>query len=230
MTNNVEQHKFEINKDCYTRGTYNGISVIIHDKDGFINASEMCKQFHRRFAKINENHAWQQYYQAFVQEYTTLPEMGGCSEPRFSYQINKGIPDKLKFIRGTYVDPRLVNYIAIWASPQYAIYVGKIMDNINNKVHEVLQEHNLEDTPQNAQVIFANIVENIKPALQSQKIEEEKCWGIRESTDKLGYWERQELEHDIRNYNSLKSKFIKAQEKVENWGTFVQEYCPEFEK
>ena len=53
---NVEQQTFNCNNETFTRGTYNGISVIIRDKDGFINATEMCKQFNKRFAKINENH------------------------------------------------------------------------------------------------------------------------------------------------------------------------------
>ena len=47
--------------------------------------------------------------------------------------------------RGTYVHPKLINYIAIWASPKYAIYVGKIMDQINDKVHEKLDEQDKED-------------------------------------------------------------------------------------
>ena len=126
MSNNVEQSIIECNGETFTRGTYNGISVIIHDSDGFINATSMCKQFGRKFAKINENHAWLAYLERFEQEYSTIPEMGG-----WSYQLNKGIPDKLKQLRGTYVNPKLINYIAIWASPQYAVVVGKIMDKIN---------------------------------------------------------------------------------------------------
>ena len=122
---NVEHQIFNCNNETFTRGTYNGISVIIRDKDGFINATEMCKQFNKRFAKINENHAWLAYLEAFKAEYEVLPEMG---QP--IYELKKGMTNDL---RGSYVNPKLINYIAIWASPQYAITVGKIMDEINER-------------------------------------------------------------------------------------------------
>ena len=77
MSNNVEQQKITCNGETYTRGTYNGISVIIHDTDGFMNATEMCKQFNRKFRKILENHSWQEYYQAFLNEYYACTKLGG---------------------------------------------------------------------------------------------------------------------------------------------------------
>ena len=71
MTNNVEQFKFENGKESFTRGTYNGISVIFRDRDGYINATEMCNQFGKRFRKIFESHAWQEFYDEFRREYNT---------------------------------------------------------------------------------------------------------------------------------------------------------------
>ena len=52
MSNNVEQSKISCNNETFTRGTYNGISIIRRDSDGFINATDMCKQFNKRFKKI----------------------------------------------------------------------------------------------------------------------------------------------------------------------------------
>lgn len=124
MSDNVEQQTISCNNETFTRGTYNGISVIRRDRDGFINATDMCKQFNKRFAKINENHAWLAYLEAFRAKYYGLPEMGDLT-----YLLRKGYINELQ---GTYVDPRLVNYIAIWASPQYAIVVGEIMNTIND--------------------------------------------------------------------------------------------------
>jgi hypothetical protein len=42
MMTKVEQVKVVSNKESFTRGTYNGISVIIRDKDNYINATAMC--------------------------------------------------------------------------------------------------------------------------------------------------------------------------------------------
>jgi hypothetical protein len=44
------------------------------------------------------------------------------------YSINKGFDNNFK---GYYVHPNLINYIAIWVSPKYAVAVRKIMDKIN---------------------------------------------------------------------------------------------------
>lgn len=123
--NIVEQKNIVCNNETFIKGTYNGIEVIIREKDGFINATKMCKQFNKRFAKINENHAWQAYLRRFLEEYRCVPELG-----HVSYELKKGFN---KETTGTYIEPRLINYIAIWASPEYAIVVGKIMDKINER-------------------------------------------------------------------------------------------------
>ena len=63
--NNVDQLKITPNKETFTRGTYNKISVIIRDADGFINATKMCDQFNTRFRKLFQNRAWQVYLEEF---------------------------------------------------------------------------------------------------------------------------------------------------------------------
>ena len=133
MNNNVETLKIKFDNETFTRGTYNGISVIIRDKDGFINATHMCEQFNKRFRKLNDNQSWRAYFDEFKRVYTNSPNSGGCSDEEFMYRLHAGIPDSQKYLRGFYVDRRLINYIAIWASPAYAIRVGVIMDSINAK-------------------------------------------------------------------------------------------------
>ena len=129
--NKVEQVKNNIiksNNEIFIRSTYNTINVIIRKKDNFVNATQMCNQFNRRFRKIFENHAWQEYYEEFKKEYYNEPVRHEMGEPM--YILRKGYFNE---IRGTYVDPRLINHIAIWVNPKYAIYVGKIMDSINER-------------------------------------------------------------------------------------------------
>lgn len=227
MTNNVEQQKIECNNESFTRGTYNGISVIIRDKDGFINATHMCQQFNKRFRKIFENHAFQQYLKVFKEIYCACPISGGQEiEPIF--QLNKGIPTKYNELRGSYVDKRLINYIAIWASPEYAVYVGVIMDTINERVHEKLVENNLVDTPENAKPIFNNIVKSIAPNITS--FEENFCYGVRDRVDRLDAYEREDLNCVINEYQSMKKQLTEIEKKVDEWGGFVKLYHPDFTK
>ena len=96
----------------------------------------MCNQFNRKFRKIFENHAWQSYYKEFCVEYSVCPEMG-----EQLYILQNGVSNDL---RGTYVNPLLINYIAIWASPKYAVKVGIIMDALDEK--NQLTNQTLEDT------------------------------------------------------------------------------------
>jgi hypothetical protein len=117
------EHPTSEDNDTFTTGTYNGISIIQRDKDGFINATKMCNQFGKLFRKIFENHTWQAYYEEFKSKYVCRRNSSGMI-----YEIKKGFTKELQ---GTYVHPKLINYIAIWASPKYAVHVGKIMDKIN---------------------------------------------------------------------------------------------------
>ncbi|KAK8840447.1 hypothetical protein M9Y10_030652 [Tritrichomonas musculus] len=227
MTNNVEECKITINDETFTKGTYNGISIIIRDKDGFINATDMCNQFNKRFRKLFENHSWQEYFNVFSCEYTRGPNSGGCSDDgEFMYQINKGIPDKLKQLRGTYVDPRLINYIAIWCSPVYAIYVGKIMDSVNDKVHEILHEKQLPDTAENAKPVFVEVAKQIAPSIKS--VAEQQCWGVRDDVHSLDSWERDDLCRYIDDYKKIKERLNEVERKINVYGSFVQRYHPEF--
>ena len=228
MTNNVEQLKTTINNESFTKGTYNGIKVIIRDKDGFINATDMCNQFNKRFRKIFENHSWQQYLTTFKSIYYASPEKGG-QENEPIYQLNKGISTKYNEYRGSYVDKRLINYIAIWASPEYAVYVGMIMDSINDKVHETLHEEQLADTVENAKPIFNNIVNQIAPN-DKTAFEEQFCYGCRDSIKSLDSFEQMDLKKDIDEYKSIKERLNVVEKKLDEWGSFIKQYHPEFEK
>lgn len=231
MTNNVEHLKFENNGETFTRGTYNGISVIIHDKTGFINATEMCKQFNKKFRKIFENHAYQQYFAAFKQEYSARPEMGVQSDTEFLYQLNKGIGVSQNFLRGTYVDPRLINYIAIWASPQYAILVGKIMDSINEKIHNELTMKQLPDTPENTTPILNKEIKKFEERVkkQTELVNSTSCWGVRDSPNRYDAFEQQQLQDDVNTYIKARDTFNKAKDVLEKQRDFVELYHPKLE-
>jgi hypothetical protein len=56
------------------------------------------------------------------------------------YEINKGFENKFK---GYYIHPHLINYVAIWISPRYAVIVRKIMDKINDTT---IAEHEADKT------------------------------------------------------------------------------------
>jgi hypothetical protein len=124
MMAQVEQQKVISNFEIFTLGSYNGIEKIIRDKDGYVNACRMVDKLStKKFYRIYDNRSWKEYLAEFR-----------CARKieDISYELRKGYS---KDLTGTYVHPKLINYIAIWASAKYAVTISEIMDNISQQVH-----------------------------------------------------------------------------------------------
>ena len=199
-------------QDSFIHGTYNGIEIISRKSDGYVNASKMVQvlrgakedtQF-RRF--LRENKSWKEYLDAFKEDFYLDEKVQIEKRPDLIEKWQNCYAPKY---RGTYVHPKLINYIAIWASPKYAIYVGDIMDQINDKVHEKLDEQDKEDTPENAIEALNSVVEplfNVK----AQASRESGCWGYRDSASKLDQWEKEDYTRELEDKN--KELAIKTKE------------------
>jgi len=126
-------------------GDYHGIQIFIRMSDGYINASALCGQFKTKGGEIKEfkallrNKEWKtEFYPEFCAEYGR--NSGGENSPGHEnvpliVDINAKISKKHQFLRGQYVHPKMINYIAMWASVAHSIYVGKIMDELNELKH-----------------------------------------------------------------------------------------------
>ncbi|KAA6387984.1 MAG: hypothetical protein EZS28_016492 [Streblomastix strix] len=80
------------------------------------------------------------------------------------YSIDKGFDNEYK---DYYIHPILINYVAIWISPKYAVYVRKIMDVINERI----QVANQEAYQQDDQTSMADIAyEQVQLVIEEQKI------------------------------------------------------------
>lgn len=145
------------NNETFSQITYNGISILVRDSDSYVNVSKMIIDLtgkKKRVDKLLSNGSWKEYFEEFQTIYSGRPN----GHPDYIYKLNIKYNNKTQ---GWYFDPRLVNYVAIWASPKYAVTVGKIMDSIDKKVHEVLKKKELNDTVENAEPIYNEVVEEI---------------------------------------------------------------------
>ena len=111
--------------DDYEFIQYNAHLRIIHSiKDemyqmqSIITACKSNKQAYHWF----ENQTTKELLQEFESQKSTL----GIPRLEKSYEKRDDVPINL---RGYYVHRLLVNYIAIWASPTYAIYIAKLLDS-----------------------------------------------------------------------------------------------------
>jgi hypothetical protein len=157
----VGQLKITENNELFTKGTYNEISIIIRNNNKFVNATKLCKQNNKDFYRLADNRTWKEYIEEFKKEY-------GCTEKgatNIVYELRKNYS---KDVKGQYINPRLVNYVAVWASPRYAVNVSKIMDTINDLVHVELKKDNLNDCPANASPTMEKIEKSLKDILTDE--------------------------------------------------------------
>ncbi|KAI5537343.1 hypothetical protein TVAGG3_0439410 [Trichomonas vaginalis G3] len=208
------------NGETFTKGTYNGIEVLRRDKDGYINATKMA----REAGKLNHLNRFlnsakmQEILEFWMNEYGQA-ESGSTAKQAF-YELTKGVMNEFK---GIYIHPDLVHFVAEWCSVKYAFYVKDILDSIDKKVHEKLDEEELEDTVENAKPLFEQEVR--KMCEKQLEHEREICYGYRDSPYELDQWEQEDLKREFREYELAKIALETAEKKLKVWGRFVQKYC-----
>ncbi|KAI5524147.1 KilA, N-terminal/APSES-type HTH, DNA-binding family, partial [Trichomonas vaginalis G3] len=187
------------NGETFTKGTYNGIEVLRRDKDGYINATKMA----REAGKLNHLNRFlnsakmQEILEFWMNEYGGA-KSGSTSKQAF-YELTKGVMNEFK---GIYIHPDLVHFVAEWCSVKYAFYVKDIMDSIDKKVHEKLDEEELEDTVENAKHLFE---EEVRKMCEKQlEHEREIYYGYRDSPYELDQWEQEDLKREFREYELAK--------------------------
>ncbi|KAI5553012.1 hypothetical protein TVAGG3_0236190 [Trichomonas vaginalis G3] len=208
------------NGETFTKGTYNGIEVLRRDKDGYINATKMAREAGRlnHLNRFLNSAKMQEILEFWMNEYGRA-KSGSTSKQAF-YELTKGVINEFK---GIYIHPDLVHFVAEWCSVKYAFYVKDIMDSIDKKVHEKLDEEELEDTVENAKHLFE---EEVRKMCEKQlEHEREICYGYRDSPYELDQWEQEDLKREFREYELAKIALETAEKKLKVWGRFVQKYC-----
>ncbi|KAA6369193.1 MAG: hypothetical protein EZS28_035278, partial [Streblomastix strix] len=127
------------NNEQFVNASYNGMTILVRQSDGYINVSQFCYQYSKQFRSLIKQDRWKDYIKAETDELSATliraPEINDEGQPdknlsgSLMYSIDKGYANDFK---GYYVHPILINYIAIWISPKYAVTVRKIMDSIND--------------------------------------------------------------------------------------------------
>ncbi|KAI5513600.1 hypothetical protein TVAGG3_0767490 [Trichomonas vaginalis G3] len=208
------------NGETFTKGTYNGIEVLRRDKDGYINATKMAREAGRlnHLNRFLNSTKMQEIFEFWMNEYGQA-KSGSTSKQAF-YELTKGVINEFK---GIYIHPDLVHFVAEWCSVKYAFYVKDIMDSIDKKVHEKLDEEELEDTVENAKHLFE---EEVRKMCEKQlEHEREIYYGYRDSPYELDQWEQEDLKREFREYELAKIALETAEKKLKVWGRFVKKYC-----
>ncbi|KAA6401709.1 MAG: hypothetical protein EZS28_002766 [Streblomastix strix] len=84
-----------------------------------------------RFRNLIESQHWKDYLKAETDD----SEHAQQQAYPLVYDVNKGFENAYK---GYYISPILINYVATWIEPKYAVYVHKIMDQVNSRVQATI--------------------------------------------------------------------------------------------
>lgn len=108
---------YEDVNDEYGWGKYGSIQVLIRKKDGYINASKMCKDGGKDWFNWGKNETAKKIIEEFESD---LHMSRSLLMDTYMGDYN---------FRGTYVNPKLVPHIAIWISAKFAVRVSEIVNN-----------------------------------------------------------------------------------------------------
>jgi hypothetical protein len=135
------------NNETFTIGSYNGFSILIRDKDGYVNATKLVNDINDRdsITKELKNIIRSPEFQALEKEIMNERRSAQFEPTPPHYILPAVFSNEL---RGTYVYRELLTIICVKASVKYLRIVSKIMDQINIQAHllEVDGNDHLQDT------------------------------------------------------------------------------------
>lgn len=115
---NLSELVFEDVDAQYGWGKYGDFKVLIRKKDGYINATKLCKDGGKELTNWNQNKTSASLIEE-VQRSVGIP-----SHPLIE-QVIQGPND----LRGSYVHPKLIPHIASWICPSFAVKVSDIVND-----------------------------------------------------------------------------------------------------
>jgi hypothetical protein len=138
----TSQPKSQSNGENFTSRTYMGVSILVRDKDGYVNASKMGTASRRARKCVNEDKKFAEICDVWSSQLKR--PVSGTSEESAKYQLFEGYRIE---VRGTYVHPDLVHFVAEWVDLKYAFVVQKIMNSLDTQLHNIMEDNGLSDEP-----------------------------------------------------------------------------------
>ena len=157
----VQNQKILCNNETFTLSSYNGFKIIIRDSDGYINASNVVKQINdaektkKQIKTLFKSVQYQDFEKALK---TILP----------GKELKYNLLNVKNNLRGSYVHPKIINFVCFWCSPTYALLVGEIMDSINEQNTTVMNKL-IQDLQEENNKLKSQIIQDIGDNLENSK-------------------------------------------------------------
>jgi FtsZ-binding cell division protein ZapB len=120
----LKNNTISCNNETFIDSSYNGISLLRHEEDGYINASRLCRERGKEFTKFIRLKEWNEIIAIFDK----TPSRHIWQAP--IYQLSSEYTVET---RGYYIHPKLTNFVAYWCDIEYAFKVAEIMDLIDEE-------------------------------------------------------------------------------------------------
>ena len=200
----INSNKIEVNSEYFTRSDYNGVSIIVRDKDGYVNATKIAKDNNKQknFDKYINSDKWKE----ICDNYTKfgLPKKIGRPDNCVLFYV---IKDGTQEIYGTYVHPDLIHFVAEWANIEYAFKVNIIMNEINK-----LKELKNKDGKENLQDVINELKDKNKYLRKKLHNTDKENKSLHELVEQL-----HEDNMKLLNENKKQTKMLKKQDnKIDN--------------
>lgn len=195
----VQNQKILCNNETFTLSAYNGFKIIIRDSDGYINASNIVKQINeqentkKQIKTLFKSVQYQDFEKALK---NILPNK------ELKYNLLNNVSN---YLRGSYVHPKIINFVCFWCSPKYASLDGKIMDSINEQNITVMNKL-IKDLQEENNKLKTQIIKDIGDNLENSKyifIDQ-----VDEETFKLIYDQKQIKQQHYKTFEVLASANI----------------------
>lgn len=146
--NAVETENLKFKQYQFIKAKYFGYEILINKEDNYVNITkllDMINEEHKNnskpikeFRKLKCNVDFKEYCD-LLNEWVLRQNSVGAE---LYYEIHGNQYNN--HISGTYIHPKLLNYVLMWADKKYAFYVSEIMEQLNNnntnEVNKLVEE------------------------------------------------------------------------------------------
>lgn len=143
----IQINNFDYKNRHFTKAKYFGYEILINDEDKYINITKLLNMINEEHRKNNkrlkqyydykQTEDYKEYFEFLNKKLNT--QNSGCSNLEYKIKGNQYMS-----ITGTYIHPKLLNCVLMWADKKYAFYVSEIMEQLNNndinKVNESVEK------------------------------------------------------------------------------------------
>lgn len=156
MSTQTAETVLEYRGEHFIQTTWNGISVLKHERTGYYKASKACEDNNKLFADWRRNKSTKEYLEACSEIYQLPIELSDMGIPISSeagcllYHIRSGGNNAVEIgnqVQGYYIHPNLFHDVCYWANKRYAASISHLMNLLNERNH--LMNQTLEETIEN---------------------------------------------------------------------------------